>query len=60
MSRAARIAIIAGIIVAAIAAGIVATIAGDQQENIPENGDESEGRQLTLDFRENLTLKENP
>jgi hypothetical protein len=53
-------AIIAGIIIAAIAAAVIATTAGDQQTGVPEGGNAPEGRHLTLDLNENLALKENP
>ncbi len=59
MSRGVLIAIVAGIIVAAVAAGVIAATSGDQQEG-PENGDAPQGRQLTLDLSENLSLRENP
>lgn len=54
------IAIVAGIIVVAVAAGIVAVTTGDQQQGTLENQETAEGKQLTLDFNENLSLKENP
>lgn len=60
MSRGTLIAIVAGVIVAAIAAGIIAVTAGDQQAGVPEGMNTTEGRQLTLNLDENLTLKENP
>lgn len=53
-------AIVAGIIVAAIAAAVISTTAGDLQPEVPEGGNATEGRHLTLDLNENLALKENP
>jgi Flp pilus assembly protein CpaB len=60
LSRGVLIAIVAGIIIAAVAAGIVAATSGDKQQDVPENGDASQGRKLTLDLNENLSLQENP
>lgn len=59
LSKGVLIAIVAGIIVAA-AAAVIATTAGDQQSDVPEDGNVTEGRHLTLDLNENLGLKENP
>jgi len=60
LSRGVLIAIVAGIIVAAVAAAAVATMSGDLQPSVPEGGNVTEGRHLTLDLDENLALKENP
>ncbi|MEM2140873.1 hypothetical protein [Nitrososphaera sp.] len=60
MSRGVLIAIVAGIIAAAIAAGVVALTAGDIVPGAPEGGNVTQGRHLTLDLDENLALKENP
>lgn len=59
MSRGALIVIVTGIIVAAIAAGVVVTTERGQP-SVPEGMNTTEGKQLTLNLNENLALKENP
>lgn len=59
MSRGALIAIVAGIIVAAVVAGVIAMTSGDEQKDVPENGEVAGGRQLILELNESLSLEEN-
>lgn len=58
MSRGVLIAIVAGIIAAAIAAGLIAITLGDMTQGSPEGENTTEGRQLTLDLNENLALED--
>lgn len=62
MTRNAMIAIIAGIIVAAAIAGIVAATgmpnSSSQQGNQTTSGTSGQGKKITIDLNENLGLKE--
>jgi hypothetical protein len=60
LSKGVRIAIVTIIVAAAIALGIGATTTDVQQQEVQESGDITQGKQLTLDLNENLSLKENP